>query len=181
MKKFYSFFKENFYYFIIYAFIGWLYELVFFFIRDGKLINRGFLYGTYLPIYGFGALILLYMLKDFVKKKRYIFKLNITPVLVFIIIFVVTTIVEYIGHFILDEFFGIVLWDYSKDFLNINGRVCFYASRNFAIGGTFCIYLLQPRFEKLYKKMKEKTKTILILTIGLIFFVDLLVTILGKL
>ena len=109
MKKLDTFFKKNFLIFITYAFIGWIYEVMWFIFMRGKFVNRGFLNGPYLPIYGFGALILYYMLRNFMKKKHKVGKLNINLILVFIIIFIVTTVVEFIAHYILDTYFNIVL------------------------------------------------------------------------
>ena len=50
---------DYFLYFIIYSFIGWLWEGIISLIRDHKIVNRGFLIGPYCPIYGCGALIFL--------------------------------------------------------------------------------------------------------------------------
>lgn len=178
MKKFISLFEKNFTIFITYSFIGWIYELLYFLIVDSKLINRGFLFGPYLPVYGFGALILYYLLRNFMKKEHKVFNININVILVFIIIFIVTTIVEYVSHFILDTYFDIILWDYSDDFLNINGRVCLAASRNFAIGGTFLIYLVQPLVDKINTKYSNNNKYhIIILSLLIIILSDLLVKI----
>ncbi|NMA16210.1 MAG: hypothetical protein GX935_03035, partial [Erysipelotrichia bacterium] len=41
--------------FFIYSVIGWLVEVFFVFLESKKIVNRGFLIGPYLPIYGFGA------------------------------------------------------------------------------------------------------------------------------
>ena len=145
-----SFVEKNFLIFFSYAVLGYIYEF-FLFLARGQLVNRGFLTGPYLPVYGCGGLLLYYILYNFRKKKQ---KKNILfdVISTFLIIFVVTTIVEYIAHYILDTYFGIVLWDYTKDYLNINGRVCFAASRNFAIGGTFCMYFVQPYLDKIIEK-----------------------------
>lgn len=177
MKKRISFLEKNFLIFLVYAFLGWIYEVLWFIIVRHKFVNRGFLFGPYLPIYGFGALLLYYLLKNFMKKKHKIGKVNLNVVLVFIIVFLVTTIVEYVAHYILDNYFGIILWDYSKDYLNINGRVCFAASRNFAIGGTFALYCVQPFLDKLITKVSGKTLYHIIITILFIVVMsDLIIT-----
>ena len=41
--------------FVVYAFIGWLWEVLISFIQYRRFINRGFLIGPYIPIYGFGG------------------------------------------------------------------------------------------------------------------------------
>ena len=43
--------------FVLYSFIGYLCEVAYCSIGQGHLVNRGFLYGPWLPIYGFGGLI----------------------------------------------------------------------------------------------------------------------------
>ena len=172
MKKLYNFIRTNYLYFIFYSFIGWIYEL-FFFLFEGELVNRGFLFGPYLPIYGIGSIFLIYLLKDLVKKKIKIKNINITPILIFISVFLITTIVEYIGHYVLDEYFNIMLWDYSEEYWNINGRVCFFASRNFAIMGTLGIYFVQPRLEKFLNKISEKKINFVFIILLIIFILDL--------
>jgi uncharacterized membrane protein len=177
MKKL-SKLRDYYFYFVLYAFIGWLYEVILWAYRYHKFVNRGFLHGPYLPVYGFGALILLLCLHKFMHKKHKLFKLDITPILVFILIFIITSLVEYLAHYILSTYFNIILWDYSKQFLNINGRICFNASLNFAIIGTICLYLFQPLFEKLISKTNPKVKNIIFIILASIMLIDLILTLL---
>jgi len=170
--------KKYYIYFVCYAVMGWIYEL-FFFLFEGELVNRGFLMGPYLPIYGIGALFIIILLKKLKDKKLKVKNINFMPVVIFILIFIITTIVEYIGHFILDEFFNISLWDYSEEFLNINGRVCFFASRNFAIMGTLGIYIVHPWLEKKVNKLQKREFNILFYTLLLVIIVDFIFTILN--
>ena len=160
--------------FILYAFIGWIYEVILEFYYGNGFVNRGFLFGPYLPVYGFGALLILFMLYKFSKKKIHIGILNITPILVFILIFLITTVVEYITGTLIDIFLQTRLWDYSHYTFNINGLVCLSASTRFAIGGTTFIYILQPLFDKLINIMNSKLKNILaygIISVVLIDFI----------
>ena len=55
MKKILVRVKEILIYFICFAFIGWIYEGAIFLIEDHILVNRGVLYGPWLPVYGFGG------------------------------------------------------------------------------------------------------------------------------
>jgi len=176
MKKLYEFIRKNYFYFIFYSVVGWIYELFFFLFR-GELVNRGFLTGPYLPIYGIGSLFIIYLLNKLKDKKICLKKINLMPVIIFLLIFIITTIVEYIGHFILDEYFNIILWDYSQDYWNINGRVCFYASRNFAIMGIIGIYLVHPKLERFINNLSDKIKNILFIFFGSTFLIDFLFTI----
>jgi len=163
--------------FILYAFIGWIYEVILEFYYGNGFVNRGFLFGPYLPVYGFGALLILLLLYKFSKKKIYLGKISITPVFVFIAIFLITTIVEYITGTILDVCLGMRLWDYSNYAFNINGLVCLNTSTRFAIGGTLFIYWIQPLFDKLVDAMNPKLKNILSYSILLIVAIDFILKI----
>lgn len=237
MKKTLS---NNYLTFCIYALIGWLYEVLWlwFVVPPKHFVNRGVLIGPFLPIYGFGMLILLvclnkfqakrheiqetkymvlatsilttfiyttiieyttpkiYSVIDYLKqyglgliitniivfivvyvllkktKNKKIKKLDTTIVLVFLWIWVITTGIEYISHFVIDTIFNISLWDYTKDFLNINARVNWDASRNFAIGGTFLLYTVQPLINKLLIKLKERDKLLITTIIGVPMLLD---------
>lgn len=231
--------------FFIYCVIGWLYEVIWIYILDGKLTNRGFLFGPYLPIYGFGMLLLIMLLRKVMKKKisfddyksvpilliafLFIFiitieysvptiykittflncfafplsiylvisilfilllrikmpiktqkKINLTPLFIFILIFVITTFIEYVAHYFLDTNFGILLWDYSKDYLNFNRRICFDASRNFAIGGTILLYFVQPKIDCLLGKTIKRKKIFYTLLFGIVMLVDFILKLIIK-
>lgn len=235
MKKVLNFIMDNYIIFFVYAFIGWIYEVSWYLIVRHKFVNRGVLLGPYLPIYGFGILILLLILKRFMSKKHYssniiytsisiftiatfiittiieyttpkiysvsyylehygfiLFIINIlfivlinlyikksnnnkiknidtTIVLVFLAIWIITTLLEYIAHYFIDVYSHKLLWDYSRDFLNINRRVNWDASRNFAIGGTLLLYLVQPIVDKFLNNSKYKKIVFIILIIVLLF------------
>ena len=50
--------------FMIYSFIGWCMEVLTVLIPKKKFVNRGFLIGPYCPIYGYGCLLIMILLKN---------------------------------------------------------------------------------------------------------------------
>ena len=42
--------------FVFSAFVGYIYEVIFYYFDMGKIINRGTTFGPWIPIYGFGIL-----------------------------------------------------------------------------------------------------------------------------
>ena len=101
------------YIFILGCFIGYVFEVVVELVKGEGFVNRGFLYGPYLPIYGFGLVILWRILRNFKDKEIKTGKITITPFLVFIIIYFITTGIELITGLFFDRFLSYRLWDYS--------------------------------------------------------------------
>lgn len=155
-------------FFFFFSIIGWLWEVFYFIVIKGQLVNRGFLRGPWLPIYGFGCALLILFTKS--KKLR---KLLNSPVWTFIFITIFCTALEYITSYVIEKQTGVRYWDYSKLFMNINGRVCLKNSIFFGIGGSLCIYIIGPAFSKhveiIPKKIRYLLVTILVATISLDF------------
>ena len=169
--------QEYFFYFILYSVIGWFYE-VFLEVVVYRLgfSNRGVLFGPYCVIYGTGALILIFSLGKLQKKRMYIGKLFITPILVFFGIIFVTTFVELIGSYIMELTTGNWMLDYRRFSFNFQGRIALNPSIRFGIGGMLFLYVLQPLFEKLTEKLPSKTFTVITGIIAMLFFTDVIIT-----
>lgn len=127
-------FNEYFLYLFIYSVLGWICEVVYCRIVHGNWTNRGFLSGPYCPIYGFGGLFIVLLLSPFTSN----------PLLVFLLSILVTTTLEYITSFLMEKIFNAKWWDYSNEFLNINGRVCLATAIPFGILGVLVMYFIHP-------------------------------------
>lgn len=107
--------QEYFLYFMFYSMIGWCYEVFLeVVVYRWGFSNRGALFGPYCVVYGFGALLLILMLGKLKEQKHRIGTINVTPVLVFIGIVVITTVVELIASYIMELTSGGWLWDYTS-------------------------------------------------------------------
>ena len=100
-------------YFVIYSFLGWRCEEIFCVVSTHEFVKRGFLFGPICPIYGYGAIILLFLLKDYKNK----------PVKLFFLSAIIFSVFEYITDFFLQALFSTKWWDYTGQFLNLNGRI----------------------------------------------------------
>lgn len=154
-------------FFFIFAFIGWAWEVLLYLVDDGILVNRGALYGPWLPIYGFGCsiIVLLTVFEKFRKMLK-------NPTLTFVVITILCTILEYATSFVLEKTMGILYWDYTGIFLNINGRVCFENSLFFGLGGCVCIYIVAPFIEKYLQKIKKGIKIPLCVVLISLILID---------
>lgn len=127
--------------FVIGSLIGWIIELFFRrFVSQKKWMNPGFLTGPYLPIYGFGVL-LLYGVSNLS------FGINnqVVDVIVHVLIIGVgMTLVEFIAGLIFIKWLKIKLWDYSDRKGNIMGVICPSFSLIWLVVGSLYYFLLNP-------------------------------------
>ena len=169
--------SEYFIYFMMYSVIGWIYEVFLeVVVYRWGFSNRGVLFGPYCVIYGFGALILILSLSWLQKRRIYAGRLLITPLLVFIGIVVITTVVELIGSYIMECTTGGWLWDYRRFAFNFEGRIALNPSIRFGIGGMVFLYLLQPLFKKLCARLSDKAVYITGGILAAIFVCDIICT-----
>lgn len=162
--------------FFVYCFIGWCYEVIWEVAIGNGFVNKGFLYGCYLPIYGFGTLILFFLLKKLQSKKILCGEFNITPILVFVSIFFIASSFEYLISWIMEIVFQQRWWDYSSDILNINGRVCVRNSLILTTGAMVFLYGVQPVLTKLFSRIKSNILNIIASIILAIMIFDLVIT-----
>lgn len=148
--------------FFTFSICGWIWEVILMLVSEGQLVNRGALHGPWLPIYGSGGVLILFLLKRF----------RNNPKKLFIASFISCGIVEYGTSLYLDVFKHVSYWDYTGMFLNINGRVCLEGLLFFAIGGLGFTYLLAPLLDELYKKIKPNIKKFMCIILVVLFTID---------
>ncbi len=173
--------QEYFLYFMLYSIIGWIYEVFLeVVVYRWGFSNRGVLFGPYCVVYGFGAVILIFSLYRLKTKKIAIGKIPVTPVLVFIGIVLITTVIELIASYIMEFTRGEWLWDYTRFSFNFEGRIALNPSIRFGIGGMIFLYLLQPLFYKATEKLGEKKVSVISSVLALILIADCIYTFLIK-
>ncbi len=127
--------------FVIGSLLGWCIELFFRrYISQKKWMNPGFLTGPYLPIYGFGV-VLLYGLSNIPLRIDNSF---VEVLIRIIIIGVGMTLDEFIAGLIFIKGFKIKLWDYSNRKGNIMGIICPIFSLIWLAVGSLYYFLLNP-------------------------------------
>ena len=105
-------------FFYIYCFIGWVWETCYVSVMQAKWINRGFMRGPFLPIYGSGAIMILICTLRF--------RTQAIPVFFFGMIS--ATILEYCTGATMEKLFHVRYWDYTGKPFNINGHICLVSS-----------------------------------------------------
>lgn len=148
--------------FFTFSFIGWIWEVSLHIVQDGAFVNRGVMYGPWLPIYGSGGVLILVLLQ----------KVRRNPGLTFFLTVVICGIVEYGTSWYLEVTKGTKWWDYSGYFLNLNGRICAEGLFVFGLGGCAFIYILAPFFDELYKKIPPYRQLLICLMLIAAFAAD---------
>ncbi len=127
-------FINVFYNFIIYSFLGWVYESLYVSFLKKSWVNRGFLNGPVIPIYGAGATLVYIVFWPY--RNQYF--------LVFLGGMLLATLLEYLTSFCMELLFHAKWWDYSDKKFNINGRICLSVSVFWGLLSIFMTLVLQP-------------------------------------
>lgn len=149
--------------FFIFAMVGWIWEGFVAFVKHGIFVNRGMLYGPWLPIYGVGGVSLVLLLNRFAKRPTFVFFASI----------LISGILEYTTATLLWETVHLQYWDYSGFFLNIQGRICLEGLLTFAVAGMADIYFFAPLLDNLLEKIPLQIKQRVIILLVLCFGSDL--------
>jgi uncharacterized membrane protein len=123
--------------FMIYAFIGWIWETALVSFREKKFVNRGFLRGPIIPIYGFGAVAIMTSMKPITLLLIWAPLSNVLISMIYIGI--IATTLEYLTSLAMEVLFKTRWWDYTKHRFNIKGRISLHVSIFWGIGG-FCLW-----------------------------------------
>ena len=153
-------------YFFVFAFMGWLMETIYAIFTLGYFVKRGFLYGPLCPIYGYGALMLILFLDKYKHKNLHLF---IHAAIIF-------SAFEYIVSFGLDALFSMHWWDYTGEFMNLNGRISIFYSFAWGIIAILFINHVYPFLKKkinwILSKIPYMIQTVVIKLFSSIFVID---------
>jgi uncharacterized membrane protein/HD superfamily phosphodiesterase len=121
--------------FALYSFLGWVMEVIYRSATQRRFVNAGFLFGPFIPLYGFGAaaaILLEYFFSGWHLTAR------------FIILGLALTTIEYLTGYFAEKIFKLTLWDYSENKLNLHGRVCLQFSLIWTVLALIFVILIHP-------------------------------------
>jgi uncharacterized membrane protein len=116
------------------ALLGWVYETLGYLIMKRKLVFRGFLVGPFLPIYGFGALVIILATHN----------VAASPIAVLLIGMAVATVFEYLTASLLELVFKMSWWDYDEFKINYKGMIALVPTLVWGLASLFAVYILWP-------------------------------------
>ena len=129
--------------FFAFSLVGWCIEVTLKYFEFGRFINRGFLTGPWLPIYGTGAVLCTVGVQGLAP-------LESGYGTTFVICFVLCGTLEYMTSFVMEKRFHARWWDYSKKPMNLHGRVWIGNLVLFGLGGVLIVHVFDPLLCRLF-------------------------------
>ena len=159
--------------FLIYSMIGFLVETSLkFFVFKG--MNNGILYGPWIPVYGFGCILVIVIM-------RFVFNRIKVPrwvkiFLVFILSAIILSIAELLGGILIEKIFNEVFWDYSDMKFHIGHYISLEMALLWGAMSIVVIYAIKPLVDKIIEKIPSIITYLVLVT----FLLDVVLTFLLK-
>jgi uncharacterized membrane protein len=131
-------------FFYVYCFLGWCFESAYVSLKKGRLVNRGFMRGPFLPLYGSGAIMMLVVSSPFQDMD---FPGNL--ILTYVAGCIGATALEYVTGVVMEALFKVRYWDYSKNRFNFQGHICLGSSLAWGLLTIFMTETIHRPIERL--------------------------------
>ncbi len=158
--------------FFVYSFVGWCIEVTLKYFQYHRFINRGFLTGPVLPIYGTGCALITLSIDGLCLLSKY----ESSYGSVFAVSFILCGFVEYMVSYVMEKRFHARWWDYSQKPMNLNGRIWIGNLVLFGLGGVIVVKLANPIILGLLSKLGMKVKVIVVACLSAMFVADYIIT-----
>ena len=151
--------------FFFYSFFGWIFETIYVSVHEGHFVNRGFVRGPFLPLYGCGGIMMLLVSKPFYEN----------VVLVYISGCIGATALEYITAVVMESLFKVRYWDYSHKKFHFQGRISLESTLAWGVCTVVFTHYLQIPIEKLLLSIPYNLITIVTTAIVVLFSCDFMI------
>lgn len=154
-------------YFIFYSFLGWAMETTYCSVLNGHFVARGFLFGPICPIYGAGALMMVFFFSRFADN--------------LVIFYLVATVTmsswEYFVGWLLEVTTHIKYWDYSKHRFNLKGRISLFICLWWGVLAYLAVFYIHPAVIVIFELIPVWMRYSLFGSVGTLLIVDAVTTI----
>lgn len=165
-------FFNLFWVFVVACVVGLGIETVYHFVMyHGEWQDRaGLLYGPFSPIYGFGAVLLTVLLNRL---------WDSNPLLIFIASAIIGGSFEFAVSWFMETAFGITAWDYTGQWLSVDGRTSGRYMLMWGLLGLVWVRLALPRLLKLINRIPWQWRYSLTVAVFVLLFVDGVMTLMA--
>ncbi len=154
-------------FFFLYSFFGWIFESAYVSVKEHHFVNRGFLRLPMLPLYGTGAVMMLWLslpVKDSV-------------VLVYFAGVIGATVLEYVTGYVMERLFKMKYWDYSNQRFNLHGYICLSSSVAWGFLTIFLTEVIHRPIADFVLGMNLWVEAVLLVVVGAAFVADTIVSV----
>ena len=127
--------------FYFYCLCGWIWESCFVSCKQRRWVNRGFLHGPWLPIYGSGAIIILFATLP----------VRGSAIGIALMGTFAATLLEYVTGAVMERIFKMRYWDYTNQPFNLNGYICLTSSIGWAGFSWLLVRVIHPPIDRLLR------------------------------
>lgn len=142
-------------FFFIYCFFGWVWETLYVSIGQGKWVNRGFMHGPFLPIYGVGCTVMVFITIPI--QGNMLFE--------FVVGMIGATVMEYYTGVVMEKIFHLRYWDYSNQKFNLNGYICLKSSICWGVFAILVPEVLHMKVESFVLSIPETALEIIVVVL----------------
>lgn len=149
-------------FFYLYCFFGWIFESGYVSIKNRHFVNRGFLRLPMLPLYGSGAVMMLWVS---IPVQDSLFLTWCAGV-------IGATVLEYVTGYVMEQLFKVRYWDYSDQKWNIHGYICLSSSIAWGFLTIFMTHVIHRPIERAVLSMPVWWDILFVLIISVVFIYD---------
>lgn len=149
-------------FFYIYCFIGWIFESAYVSLRTKHPVNRGFLRIPLLPLYGSGAVMMLWISLP----------VKGSPILVYLFGVVAATALEYVTGSVMEQLFKIRYWDYSGHRFQVRGYICLSSSIAWGFLTILMTEVIHAPIAGVILNFNDSLMLITVAVVTVVFFID---------
>ena len=136
--------------FFFYSFFGWCFESTYVSVMEKHPVNRGFIRGPFLPLYGSGGIMMLVVSKPYYDN----------VFLVFVAGCIGATALEFVTGVVMEVLFKVRYWDYSHKKFNFRGYICLESTIVWGVCTVVFTHYLQIPIEKIILSIPYNLLTI---------------------
>ncbi len=148
--------------FYSYCFLGWCFETTVVSAQQKHFVNRGFVRGPMLPLYGTGAVLLLFVALPLQKQ----------PVVLFFAGMVTATVLEYCVGWAMEAIFKVKYWDYSSHRFQYKGRICLQSSIAWGVLTLLLVHFIHPPIADMLALLPPLAGVVVATVISVVFAAD---------
>ena len=150
-------------FFYIYSFFGWIVESTYVSICQKRFVNRGFMRGPFLPLYGSGAVLMLFVS---IPVENHL-------LLVYLSGCVAATALEYVTGVCMEALFKVRYWDYSNQKFNYKGQICLSSTLAWGFLTIFLVRVIHRPIERFVLGLHPYVASALAYVLTIVVAVDM--------